>query len=1225
MRILSLRFKNLNSLVGEWNIDFTHPDYESHGIFAITGPTGAGKSTLLDAMGLALYGQTPRLGRITKSDNEIMSRHTGECFAELHFETAKGQFSVHWSQHRARRSASGELQQPKHELSRLSDGVILANQLNRVLKQVEDLTGMDFERFTRSMLLAQGGFAAFLQAKADERAPILEQMTGTAIYSQISVLCHERFSAERKQLTVLQDQVAHLALLDEQAEEQLRQQKSQLQATHQAWQSQLVEKNAHWQQIERWTQLQAEQVRLQEQQQHLQNEQLAFIPKAMQLAQALTAKKLAVPYAQLIEQRKTTQQLDRTWQAENSRQPILHEQVQTQHQAWLECKQQHQEFYQQLQNNRPLYEQVRALDTALQAQADSLTQQQAGLTQRQQQYADKQHQITQLQLQDKEQQQLLSQWQSYLQQHAQDAALVQDLPLLHSAVMPLEKLQSQLQASQHRWQQAKQRDTELQPKQETLVSALAAYQATGANLRAQLRQLQQNTTALLRNQTPQQWYATQIQLTTQKAQWLEAHGVHQQQIALAEQQNSRALANQQLQQEQVHQQQLLKQRSEQLEVVAQTVLQLQISLDLERRIQALSHERDRLIQGEPCPLCGATAHPYAVAESSSPSDTERQLQQSQAQQQELQQHIQQHERALIRLQADLAANARHHEQDQIQIARLMANWQVLFKELEPVLDSNPDDQAVFLQRLAQTIDEDLQQCAEILQAYQQAESLMHDLNGQIQQNAEQEQTTERLVQEAASKLELLGVELGSLVQEQQRLHQELDELEHSINQRLVPYSVLLSKQQTLATLLPDLEQRASVWLQTQQQRQQAEQNSRDLQQRIALERQQLNQLEQWVQEALAQVEQSQLTLQDLQAQRVALFGDLDPQKEEQRLQAQLRDTETVLQTAAQRHQQQLTQYEQSNERLLLWQSQLEQQRELLNEQEKAFTVALHHWQFNDEMQYVSACLDEVSYDVLMTEQQTLEQKQLTLETQLAHNKQQQELLAPALLTASETAVLQQQIQTLQEQMDEQQQQIGRITEQLETNQRKKAQQQQQLVLIEQQQAEVNKWAHLHALIGSADGKKFRNFAQGLTFDIMVQHANQQLQKMSDRYLLLRDKEQPLELQILDNYQAGEIRSTKNLSGGEGFIVSLALALGLSQMASQHIRIDSLFLDEGFGTLDEEALDTALDTLSSLQHEGKLIGLISHVSSLKERISTQIQVSPTTGGRSTLTGPGCSAI
>ncbi len=108
MRILQIRFKNLNSLAGEWTIDLTHPAFLSDGIFVITGPTGAGKTTILDAVCLALYGRTPRLPRVTKSENEIMSRQTGECFAEVTFETRSGTFRCHWRQWRARKKASGE-------------------------------------------------------------------------------------------------------------------------------------------------------------------------------------------------------------------------------------------------------------------------------------------------------------------------------------------------------------------------------------------------------------------------------------------------------------------------------------------------------------------------------------------------------------------------------------------------------------------------------------------------------------------------------------------------------------------------------------------------------------------------------------------------------------------------------------------------------------------------------------------------------------------------------------------------------------------------------------------------------------------------------------------------------------------------------------------------------------------------------------------------------------
>ncbi|MBT8421112.1 MAG: hypothetical protein KJO08_09655, partial [Gammaproteobacteria bacterium] len=203
-----------------------------------------------------------------------------------------------------------------------------------------------------------------------------------------------------------------------------------------------------------------------------------------------------------------------------------------------------------------------------------------------------------------------------------------------------------------------------------------------------------------------------------------------------------------------------------------------------------------------------------------------------------------------------------------------------------------------------------------------------------------------------------------------------------------------------------------------------------------------------------------------------------------------------------------------------------------------------------------------------------------------------------------------------------QQEMGATRQKLDDNEDLKHRQQERVQAIDAQKRECSRWDLLHELIGSADGKKYRNFAQGLTFEMMVGHANRQLRKMTDRYLLIRDRMRPLELDVIDNYQADEIRSTKNLSGGESFIVSLALALGLSHMASKNVRVDSLFLDEGFGTLDEDTLDTAIETLAGLRQDGKLIGVISHVPTLKERIATQIQVTPRTGGRSTITGPGC---
>ena len=182
MKILDVRLRNLNSLRGEWHIDLTDKVYSSNGIFAITGPTGAGKTTIFDAICLALYGRTSRLTRVNKSTNEIISIGENECFAQVTFETEKGKFTCKWGQSREK----GELQQPTHHLSDENTHIPLTSQTQKTQQEIIKLTGMDFMRFTRAMMLEQGNFDKFLKADKNERAEILEMITGTEIYSEIS-------------------------------------------------------------------------------------------------------------------------------------------------------------------------------------------------------------------------------------------------------------------------------------------------------------------------------------------------------------------------------------------------------------------------------------------------------------------------------------------------------------------------------------------------------------------------------------------------------------------------------------------------------------------------------------------------------------------------------------------------------------------------------------------------------------------------------------------------------------------------------------------------------------------------------------------------------------------------------------------------------------------------------------------------------------------------------
>jgi exonuclease SbcC len=166
-----------------------------------------------------------------------------------------------------------------------------------------------------------------------------------------------------------------------------------------------------------------------------------------------------------------------------------------------------------------------------------------------------------------------------------------------------------------------------------------------------------------------------------------------------------------------------------------------------------------------------------------------------------------------------------------------------------------------------------------------------------------------------------------------------------------------------------------------------------------------------------------------------------------------------------------------------------------------------------------------------------------------------------------------------------------------------------------------RWDRLRALIGSADGSVFARFAQGLTLDKLTVLANRHLALLDPRYSIRRASgigADDLELEIVDHYQADAVRPMRSLSGGESFLASLALALGLSELASGRTSIESLFIDEGFGSLDSDTLETAMSALENLQAKGKIIGVISHVPAMQERIPVQIKVSKESGGCSQVT-------
>jgi exonuclease SbcC len=192
---------------------------------------------------------------------------------------------------------------------------------------------------------------------------------------------------------------------------------------------------------------------------------------------------------------------------------------------------------------------------------------------------------------------------------------------------------------------------------------------------------------------------------------------------------------------------------------------------------------------------------------------------------------------------------------------------------------------------------------------------------------------------------------------------------------------------------------------------------------------------------------------------------------------------------------------------------------------------------------------------------------------------------------------------------------GRVTAMLAADDDARARRASALTLLAAAEAEADIDRILGEVIGSHDGKKFRSFAQSLTLDGLLSVANGHLDELAPRYQLERVPNHDLELQVIDRDLGDEVRSVQSLSGGESFLVSLALALGLSSMSAHDVRVRTLLIDEGFGTLDPATLDSALGVLDALQARGRQVGVISHVPQLMERVGAHVRVVQRGGGRS----------
>lgn len=1081
MKILELRFKNLNSLYGEWVIDFTEPEYVSNGIFALTGPTGAGKSTILDAICLALYGATPRLGKITKSGNEIMSRQTGECYAEVLFESQTGRFRCHWEQRKARKKAEGALQEQEHQIIEADTGKPVETKKSLAGGVIEEKTGMDFDRFTRSILLAQGGFDTFLKADPEQKSKILEQITGTEIYSEISRRVHERQRDEREKLNILNAETSGIVILEPEQEKEIQDDLAvkQKQETELAVKSTETGKAITW--LTTIEGLQKDIFSLTDEVAKLKVDTEAFKPERAKLEQATKAASLDGTYATLTSLRKQQADDQTSLKTDEDALPALETSANTQGEALKAAEQLTMKAKEELKTAVPLIQKIRSLDQKITEQTKAVSEgidactKEAGKIE-----TDKQARV-------KEQEKridaetTLDAAELYLKENARDEWLI-------SGLAGVEEQFGNLLTKQ---QETTQKEADLKKADTAVADAIKKLEEASTQCSLKKQELESATKNLQQGKD-----------------------------ALSE-----LLGDKLLREYRTEKETLLREMA------------------FIRKIEELEDHRAKLEDGKPCPLCGSNDHPFAEGNVPVPDEIEQKI------------------------------------------------------ELLTKLIDKADEQEAAIKKL------------------EQAEATARkNLNN-----------SEKLETEAANNKKAAEKTLAELKDTLSKLRTGFKQLKLAVSEKLQPLGITKIPESEVESLLESLKSRLKSW------QEQAKQKA-EIEKQIAAIDSEVKRLDAVIDTQVKVLAEKQKNLERLKKElangaeeRKQLYGDKKPDDEEGRLNKTIADAEEAEKKARSLNtelQQKLTTAKTNVESL---KKRIEQREPDLKKAEVDFTTALVPSCFADEKQFLDARLTNEARESLSSRAKELDNAQTELK---ARQKDRQTRLATETtkkVTDKTLEELEPQFKEYEESLEKLRDAIAGLKHKLRENTAAKERIKERQFAIDAQKKECHRWEKLHGLIGSADGKKYRNFAQGQTFELMVSHANRQLQKMTDRYLLIRDDGQPLELNVIDNYQAGEIRSTKNLSGGESFIVSLALALGLSKMASRKVRVDSLFLDEGFGTLDEETLETALETLAGLQQDGKLIGIISHVSALKERIGTQISITPVSGGRSSLTGPGCTNV
>ena len=1203
MKILSLRLSNLASIAGEQHIDFEQEPLKTAGLIAITGITGAGKTTLLDAICLALFDQVPRLQHAeankkmvdasgedvqVNSTVNILRRGCVQGFAEVEFIAQDYKhYLARWEVKRARLKANGRMQSVLRTLRCISDDQLISEQAKECNKRIIELLGLDFKQFTRAVLLAQSEVTAFLKAKDNERADLLEYLTNSDIYSRIGMASFAATKQAREKVEAIEKKMGeHMPLTPAERDDLLLQlHSSQQQLEQLKQQQQRQQKQLDWyQQQQQFEQtISAQQLHLTTvQQQWAEAEPQRVLLEQLDQFEPIRAtfiqsKQLKQSHADTTAKQKACEQ-DTHRLAEQLKQQQLYEQQQRDIYSTLQ---------QQQDALKPQLQRAAHYEHSMNSLNDSIRQQQSKLEQLNTQLAPKLAQQHTLQQQQDEHTTALNQQLKILQQ-SQEFVVFDAEP--QAAILSLQKA-------------AKLRDELLQQQADIFNTPITEQHEQLSQLNQQLNELTTQHISFeafekLSKDTQQNLDSQHKHLSScerladQLKQWMRVEQ-HIRDLAQQCTEQTKNLAPIELLVQQTTQQ--TKHAEQQLKTTQQLVHEHRLLTT-----QSATDLRKQLKPEQACMVCGSTEHPFYDPQNllnALNQQFDEQLQRAEHALQEARLQELQQQQAFTKVKSTLEQLATRQQQLQHEKKMILDEIKRISPKFYQHIESNLSLE--FANRKLKEIQENISERKNTLeQEFQQQQSQLKAW----QQQEKQRQQLQNLLAKREELNELEQQTIGLLSDtwvKQWQQHcaatkdqcvQCIDQRRHANTQVKILNEQITHAQQTLSsleiTIKHEQTQRADInqSLQTQQtQQQDTEQLLKTLFSQYATPLQ-VSSCADW-QQQLEQNAHQQLNKFNQANQQVQL-SDKAYSKQQQQLDYLLQELANIQRLLAQTTQdiEQWQQTQQQNNR---------------------------KWQWDTLEQLIQ--IDHVQKKQLAHEQQQLQQTQQQAKNTLdIYNKQYHQHL----LSKPELDQI-----ALQDAVLAQNQRIDQLDEQCTALKLKKMQDEQQqqqstqyIAQLEKAKAEHHRWNKISSLIGDAKGATFKKLAQQFHLQMLVDLANQQLTALTPRYEL-RCIEDSLSLTIVDHFMNDEVRPVLSLSGGESFLVSLALALGIANMASGTTKLESLFIDEGFGTLDQSSLHIVMDALDRLQSQGRKVILISHIADMHERIPVKIQVMPQGSGAS----------